>query len=406
MPRNSAGPVAPQSRHQNRRLLVRLGTYFLVLMAAISLAQGVRNALEYSQDFQCSPSRLLTQGINPYEYYLDGNKGGRIILAQQPNYLHALYLVLYPLARLDWAAAKIAWASINVLLAFAVLIVVLRRGKLSREQGILIAAVFLCSTPLRNSIGNGQQALLILFSASLILLTARSSAVFFGLNYLKYSFLPPFAAYCLLKRGTVYFLLSGLIATIGFCAFYSMQGTHDLAVLALQPIRVSALAVGLGTADWMSLVQVILGEAHGALHAFLYYGIPVAASLAAAYYYARKADDPLLELAAISIVSLATFKHVSYDFVFLLPALVWFVSHANRVPSIIGIAGVVYFWFALKLLDIVQAALHLGLWFPDVMRFINFGVLCLLLALIDVIRRDETSASRGVPYSDCHETVT
>jgi hypothetical protein len=370
---------------RHRKLFARLGISFLVLMSVISLAQGVKNAVRYSQDFQWSPSRLLTQGTNPYEYYLDGNRDGKIILDQEPNYLHALYVVLYPLARMDWTSAKIAWASINVLLAFAVLIIVLGRSKLSTERVMLVSTAFLCSTPLRNSIGNGQQAVLVLFCASLILLPSRSSAVFFGFNYVKYSFLPPFAAYCFLKRGTVYFLLSGLMATIGFLAFYSMQGTHNLVTLALQPIRVSALAVGLGTADWMSLVQSVLGEAHAAL--LLYYAVPMVASLAAAYYYARKAGDPLLELAAISIVSLAMFKHISYDLVFLLPALALFMVYTDPAASIVGIIGVAYFWFGLKLLDIVQAVLHLGPWFPDAIRFTNFGVLCLLLALIDVIRR-------------------
>ncbi len=39
----------------------------LIILAAISVVQGVRNALRFSQDFQWDASRSLLIGINPYE---------------------------------------------------------------------------------------------------------------------------------------------------------------------------------------------------------------------------------------------------------------------------------------------------------------------------------------------------
>ena len=61
-------------------------------LAVYCLVQGFLDALVGSQDFQWSPTVLLTQGKNPYAWYLSGNADGRIILSQQPNYLHLLYL--------------------------------------------------------------------------------------------------------------------------------------------------------------------------------------------------------------------------------------------------------------------------------------------------------------------------
>ena len=43
---------------------------------------------------------LLSEGHDPYAWYLAGNPGERIMMSQEPNYLHLLYVLLLPFAYL------------------------------------------------------------------------------------------------------------------------------------------------------------------------------------------------------------------------------------------------------------------------------------------------------------------
>lgn len=62
--------------------------WFGTFLALISAADGVRNSILHSLDFQWSPARLLTRHIDPWTIYLAGDPGHRILLNQVPNYLH------------------------------------------------------------------------------------------------------------------------------------------------------------------------------------------------------------------------------------------------------------------------------------------------------------------------------
>ena len=56
-------------------------------------------------DFQWSPSKLVWEGINHYEYMLDGNRK-KIIGSQYGEYLHGLYILIYPFTLLHGKMQK------------------------------------------------------------------------------------------------------------------------------------------------------------------------------------------------------------------------------------------------------------------------------------------------------------
>src|SRR5262245_53878315 len=87
----------------------RFTLIILGAVAFISVGQGVLNGVKNSQDFEWSPTVLFIEGENPYQHYLNGNQDQRIILSQVPNYAHALYIILVPIAALGWEKAKIVW---------------------------------------------------------------------------------------------------------------------------------------------------------------------------------------------------------------------------------------------------------------------------------------------------------
>jgi hypothetical protein len=113
---NSSQQKGP--RNPTGRRVALLVLLILLVAAALSMAQGFFNALEHSQDFQWSPSKVFWSRDNPYQIYLDGNIDKKIILSQIPNYAQLLYVLFLPFASMSFAAAKMAWAIVNI--AFAI----------------------------------------------------------------------------------------------------------------------------------------------------------------------------------------------------------------------------------------------------------------------------------------------
>jgi hypothetical protein len=188
----------------------------LLVGALISTAWGVRNAILYSQDFQWSPAVLFWKGINPYSTWLEGNVDGAIILSQAPNYHQLLYIIFWPLTLLDFEQAKIVWATINISFALGSLLLLKKICSLSKFQFFVIASIFLMSTPFRNTVGNGQQSLLVLF---MFLAYWSSDNIFKGIylaiGFVKYSFAPIFFLLGLLRKEKSIFVTVSLMIFSG-----------------------------------------------------------------------------------------------------------------------------------------------------------------------------------------------
>ena len=106
--------------------------YFPIIQESVLLNQ---------LDFQWSPSKLVSEGINHYEYMLDGNIE-RIIGSQYGEYLHAFYILLYPFTLLTWENAKIAWFIFNFFIAVLIPLLICKKFKLQTSETILIIFFF------------------------------------------------------------------------------------------------------------------------------------------------------------------------------------------------------------------------------------------------------------------------
>lgn len=331
------------------KLVASFGLFVLAVLAAISVAKGFQNALIGSQDFQWSPARLLGEGINPYQIYLGGNKDGALILSQGPNYLHLLYILFLPFGLLDWDTVKPVWAVTNVALGILCVHFIARTGsKISGSWLLAVLLVFLCSTPFRTTVSNGQHGLLILLCSYLgwsMRPTLRSSPLL-SISYVKYSFAPPVMLWLLLEKNFRLLFMSFLFLAAGWILFSILAGINPLQT-ALQPLQVSALAVSEGTADVMSIVRVFDLNRHvfPGVGYVMGIGLAIGLTLYLRFFCKHLADEDLF--AALGLISLMSFIHLGYDFVFLLPVLcrAHFLGLRRRV---LVYAGVGYFWFALR----------------------------------------------------------
>ena len=80
--------------------------FILLALAAVSTGQGIRNALEYSDDAQWLPSRMLLLGHDPTQ----------VLVGYPPSGL----VFLWPLALLPWDVFKIVLAILNVCFAVGI----------------------------------------------------------------------------------------------------------------------------------------------------------------------------------------------------------------------------------------------------------------------------------------------
>jgi hypothetical protein len=319
----------------------------LVVAAVASTARGIWNASQVSKDFQWSPTVLLLDGENPYEVYLNGDPDSALIKAQTPNYAHAMYLMLTPFGLMDWGVAKIAWALLNVAVGFLIVLILSELLKLSKDKTLFVFLTFFASNSFRIGLGNGQHGLIMLL-AFLVIPVSRKywSSFTAGIGYFKYSFAPPFAAYLFFRRGTFQFFASLLPGITGFFVFWIITGGPFWETLT-QPLLVSSQGVALGSADIMTIAEKLTNE--GSIYHYIgYYLLPILLSLCGAYYASKKIIEKSSSFAFLCLISLVSFKHLSYDFVFLLPAFAVAIKNIKNISSKYVISVILFVWFGWK----------------------------------------------------------
>lgn len=330
-------------------LLKRALLLFFFLLAAVSVTQGLLNALKQSQDFQWSPTVLLSEGINPFEYYLTNENREKIILSQAPNYAHTLYIALLPFSSLEWDSAKLYWAILNIAIGVVVALLWARKAGLSVFMSAMLLFIFLSSTPFRNGIGNGQQSLIILLAFSALLLnSAFWRPALAGFAYLKYSFAIPIAVYIGARHGFASLAISLVPGVVGFLFFWWLVG-GDIFHVLIQPLLVSRDAVGLGVADLMSILSILIAPDSRAVYQVLVYAVPVVLGVILSIGAVRYLKDDLAILSMIALISLMMFKHLGYDYVFLLPLAAYIFREWGSFSAKVAFLGVLYNWFGLKI---------------------------------------------------------
>ncbi len=240
-------------------LLSRPALWLGTLLACISMAEGIRNAVLRSLDLQWSPARLLTQHIDPWATYLGGDPSHRILLNQVPNYLHELYVALLPLGYLAATPAKALWAICNLIFVGVSCVCVARLYELDRRRAWLLTILVLTSTPFRVTIGNGQVTAVVLLCLALWTFALKSGTrgLLLGMAWTKYSVPPVLAVYLLLRRRWKLLFASLILPTSGFLFFYAWLRTPFWTLLG-EPFRCSTDNVSPGLSNVMAVSEITL----------------------------------------------------------------------------------------------------------------------------------------------------
>lgn len=366
------------------RILSAILLCVLAFAASISLAVAVKEALSRGIDFQWSGAHLLAMGQDPWETFLDRDPQHQIILGQQPNYLHELYVLMLPLGKMDYFRSLEYWCAINLILLTAIFVMVCRYFKLNRSHSFLLIVLTLCSTPFRVVLSNGQLSIVILFLVTSYYYfdgtEIRGTSL--GLSYAKYSFSPLLALTILFKRrfailtASILPPLAGLIA-----AWFILRG--NIATLALEPFETSRIAMGPGWGDIMTPLEILLRNMDAPPK--IVYAVPtvvalglsviVALRLARATQLKERNEFPL-----ILIFTLLLFKHQPYDYVVLLVPTAALMAMARSLERTLALFLLVYFWIGLTLITRFKIEVGMAVTLCNVSFLLAFAI-CFTKAL-------------------------
>ncbi|HTU51577.1 MAG TPA: glycosyltransferase family 87 protein [Acidobacteriaceae bacterium] len=393
---NQTPPVIEPSHRPDRWqdwLLSLPALWIGTVLALLSIADGIRNSILHSLDFQWSPARLLAHHVDPWATYLAGDPGHRILLNQVPNDLHELYLAMLPFGYLPLMPAKIIWAAINVALVLLSCWLITHLYELASRKAWLFTLLVLTSTSARVTIGNGQVTALVLASLALwaIAQSSRSRGLFLGIAWAKYSVPPVLAAFLLLRRRWRLLLYSLLPPAAGFLFFYAWLRTPFWTLL-VEPFRTSTNNVSPGLANIMAVSEIALrrpplfrpapdafylSPAAGWVAALPYLcGIALTIGIAMFFFVRGKQVDGRVLIACLTTACLLCFKHQIYDFLFLMFPLALALKAESDAARNWLLGLIVYFWYGERLL-------HIRRWeFWPAIVLVSFF---LLLALIGAI---------------------
>lgn len=365
--------------------------FFLTIISIISLGGAFYNAQLISFDFHFSPTKLVAEGINHYEYILDGNHddgpNDKIMYDQNGVYAQGLFVLLIPFTYLDWDNAKLFWSLINIVLSFLIPYILCKKFELSKVQTFLIINLFFISTVFRIHIGYGQQTLLALIFLILPFVSnSKLSVILSGISYFKFNIGYALFLYFISIKKINKIILSAIPCILGWL-FYCYLTDTNLIKNLFQPIQLllfwdegKAFPVTI-----FSLMKIING-----FPAILALFIPLILNLFVILKI-KNLNDDLHKLSILCLSALAFMPHQIHDYVLLVPLLIFSVKNFNSNISKINIIFIFYFFYFLRIISLIYGTQPWEFPYGYFGYFNNFLTILIMCLNIFLVKENKTS---------------
>lgn len=240
----------------------------LAALALISLVQGCKNAVEYSQDFQYDAAKVLSMGINPYDESLNPsgvlNKLGydEYFKQMEANQFPSLLFLLLPYTIFSPITARYLWMVSNLI--FTVLILYLLKKTFFKQwekmDFSIIALLMIAGTPWRNQMGVGQHTLFSLMFFLLAVFICENkpakndfvntilAALALAVSYFKYTLTVPLALYFIYKKRWKELFISA-VPHVMLTAVAAIYLKDSLINMILKPLKVASVLTSEGSMD-------------------------------------------------------------------------------------------------------------------------------------------------------------
>lgn len=342
-------------------------TAAFLIFGLLSFAQGVMNATapSGSKDFQWSIARYLLEHKNPFRLYQEFKRGhssnSPFVATETPVYPASAEVLLWPLAALDYSTAKWIWAFLNGFFAVGCIVLLGRIADLNSRLIVLsLVGLFLASTPVRTTIGNGQQGLwsLFFFLAAVDCQQRKRTTlagIFLAASWLKYTVTAPLSL-IFLKSGwrTPAAVAVGLhVALTLFLGAWIQESPFSV---LLAPFMLSGTAQTASMFDVMA-IATYLGASSIAWSA----PVGILLFFTGAVFVIRSKSDVVAVLSLLSMIALLWCYHWQYDYFVLVVPLVYALKRWNdgnfgRADVGVGVA-VTLVWFVQRFIDSVARGL-------------------------------------------------
>lgn len=243
----------------------------MVLLASVSLLQGIRNACQDSQDFQWDAMKVFSLKINPYDESDSMNPSGILdqygydeyYLQMEANQFPSLLMLLLPFVGLKPLTARYVWIVCNII--FTALIILLLRKTFLKDLDnywfSVLSLLMIAGTPYRNQLGVGQHTL---FAFCFFLIAVYYSeytnrnAVIVTLAlfvcYFKYTLTVPLVLFFIYKKRYKEIVISALMHVV--LTFVGAWWLGDSFInMILKPLKVSSNLAAEGGLDISALMQ-------------------------------------------------------------------------------------------------------------------------------------------------------
>ena len=324
--------------------------FLLTLVAITSVFKAFIDAQVISFDFHFSPAKLVSEGINHYQYILEGNHdhgpNDKIMYEQNGVYAQGLFVLLLPLTYLDWDQAKLVWSLINIIIGILLPILICKKFSLNKFETFMVTSIFLSSTIFRIHIGYGQQTLLSYFFFIFpFLFNSKLSSIFSGISYFKFNIGYVLFFYYLSELNFKKLILSILPLVVGWL-LYSFITDTNIFVNLLEPIKL-ILYWDSDKAFPVTIFSLLKEFKFPNLSVLL---IPLIINFILIIKI-KHIKDNLLKLSLISLSAICFMPHQLHDYVLLLPLLIYSVKNFNLFLSKINLLFVIYFFFILRIIS-------------------------------------------------------
>ncbi|MCR5405588.1 MAG: DUF2029 domain-containing protein [Lachnospiraceae bacterium] len=305
----------------------------LALMAFVSVVQGVRNASQFSQDFQWDAARALTLRMNPYDEsmhpgtYPDAAGFRDYYLQMEANQFPSLLMLLIPYTFLPPLVARYAWIVSNLAFTAGIIILLRKTFLKDADRELFIAAMMLmlAGTPYRNQLGVGQHTL---FSFFFFLLAVwfdehkhgktgfAGTVICLFICYFKYTLTVPLVLYFVYRKRYARIAVSVILHVI-LTVLAALWLGDSVINMIIKPLKVSSALAAEGGMDFGALLK-------GSVFAYVLAFAVMIALLVMALKLDEGMDGQFISV--LILWSLIITYHRTYDYFVLVVVLAFFIA--------------------------------------------------------------------------------
>ena len=319
---------------------------FLSIVVVGFFIQTISKGLSNSCDLMWQPSKLFWDGINHYEYQM--RTRDVFLGCQHGRYGHFLFIFLYPITLVEWEQAKIMWITLNVFFALSIPILLCRFNKISTLSTYLIIGIFLTCHPTRMTLNLGQNSLMMLFFLMLPFLKVSSgyknfNLIFSGISYVKYSTGYILFLNLLVEKKLKKLLLTSFLTIFGWL-FYSYYTNSPLIANFFEPLKMNFQDNYSRTGDLYSIMNIYFLKENNFTNKILQLGIVLFGNLYFLYQI-KNIKNKLAKLSVICFLPLIFMPHSNYDYVLMLPLLIYVIKNYKFAICKYGLYLTIYYFY-------------------------------------------------------------